>query len=647
MKIRHVRRALWHLAMVSLLCLLGGVGLAAAQASTEQAQTLLHMLDYIAVDYPEFVQDGAVLDQAEYAEQLDFAQHARLMLDQLPSHPDKAMLLDQADRLIALIQDKRPGDEVAALANQLRWHLIRAYHVEVAPKRPPDLRAAAALYQAQCAACHGPQGHGDGPAGAGLDPKPSDFHDRHRLDQRSVYGLYSTITLGVQGTGMASFRHLGDDERWGLAFYVSQLASSEADRQRGAALWQSGVGRPWFPDLASLATATANDVRAEHGEDGAHLLAYLRGQPELVASSGESPLARSVRLLRESLGAYRRGEVPAAQELAASAYLDGFELVEASLDSVARRLRMAVEAEMLRYRTLLKGREPVAAAEAQVARLQELLAEVQQRLEGTRLPAGAAFLSAFVILLREGLEAVLVLAAIFALLIKAGRRDALPYVHAGWMAALALGGLTWLIASYAVAISGSTRETTEGVTALVAAAVLLYVGFWMHSKAYAERWRTFLQGQLRDALSARTMWALALVSFLAVYREAFETVLFYQALWMQAAPAYAPLLGGLLTAAVALAVLSWLILRGSVRLPLGLFFGATSGLLALLSVVFVGKGIAALQEAGALPVDPVDLPGIPALGLYPNLQGLALQALLILLIAGVFAYTHYAAKATR
>jgi high-affinity iron transporter len=185
---------------------------------------------------------------------------------------------------------------------------------------------------------------------------------------------------------------------------------------------------------------------------------------------------------------------------------------------------------------------------------------------------------------------------------------------------------------------------TEGVTALVAAAILLYVGFWMHEKAYAERWRTFLHSQLGEALSARTMWALAFISFLAVYREAFETVLFYQALWVQAAPAYVPVLGGLISAAVALATLGWLILRGSIRLPLGLFFGASSLLLALLAVVFVGKGIAALQEAGTLPVNAVNIPSIPALGLYPTIQGVVLQALMVLGIASLFAYTRHRAQ---
>jgi high-affinity iron transporter len=185
------------------------------------------------------------------------------------------------------------------------------------------------------------------------------------------------------------------------------------------------------------------------------------------------------------------------------------------------------------------------------------------------------------------------------------------------------------------------------VTTLVAAAVLLYVGFWMHGMAYTERWRTLLHDHLQGALSARTMWALALVSFLPVYREAFETVLFYQALWVQVAPAYVPVLGGFVSAAVALAILGWLIFRGSSRLPLGFFFGATSLLLTALAVVFVGRGVAALQEAGTLPVNPVNLPSIPVFGLYPTVQGLVLQVLVALVIASVFAYTRHRAQYSR
>lgn len=633
--------------LLALAALLWSMNLVMAQTPPEPAHMIVHLLDYLAVDYPETVQDGAVVDQSEYDEQVEFAQQVQTLLSQLAAHPDKVNLLRLADELNNAIQGRRPGSEVTPLAQRLRWAIIGAYNVEVAPKHPPDWRLAATLYQAQCSACHGPEGRGDGPAAASLEPSPSDFHDRHRMDQRSLYGLYSTITLGVQGTGMSGFQGLSEGERWSLAFYVGNLDSSEPDVQRGAELWRSGMGRSWFPDLASLVTQTADDVRTTHGDDAVLILSHLRQSPEAVVSSQEPPLMHSARLIRESLTAYRQGQLQAAQDMAVAAYLDGFELIEAALDTVDKRLRMTIEAEMLGYRSLLKQQDAVATVGTAAERIQALLSEAQQKLAVTRLPPSATFLSAFVILLREGLEAILVLAAIFALLIKGERRDALPYVHAGWIAALVLGGITWLVASYVIAMSGSTREVTEGVTALVAAAILLYVGFWMHEKAYADRWRTFLHAQLQEALSARTMWALALVSFLAVYREAFEIVLFYQALWVQVAPDYTPVLGGLISAAVALALLGWLIFRGSLRLPLGLFFGATSLLLALLAVVFVGQGIAALQEAGKLPVNPINLPSIPALGLYPNLQGLVLQILVVVVIASLFAYARYRAHDTR
>ena len=630
------------LGILSLIALVWSVRLAVAQATPVQVWLILYLLDNVAAAYPQCVQDGTVLDQfqSEYGEQVEFSRRVSALLHQLPAHATQAGLLSQAEQLVTLIQDRRPGPEVSALAHRLYRRVIRTYNVEIAPKRPPDLASAALLYQDQCAGCHGLQGQGNGPVSASLDPAPSNFHDRQRMDQRSIYDFYMTLTLGVQGTAMASFRTLSEDERWALAFYINTLASSTPDLTRGAELWQSGIGRTWFPDLASVATATAREIHARHGDNGVRVLAYLRSQPHVVVSSSEALLARSSRLLHESLAAYRGGQQQAAQDLAVASYLNGFELVEASLDVVDKRLRMAVEAEMMRYQAMLKHQESTVTVAEQHKRIQELLTEATTLLARTRLSAEAVFLSAFLILLQEGLEAMLVLAAMLALPIKSGRRDALPYVHAGWVAALALGGCTWLAASYVIALSGSAREVTEGVTALIAAVILLYVGFWMHNQAYADHWRTFFQDRLRDALSARTKWALTLVSFLAVYREAFETVLFYRALWIQAAPAYAPVLGGLCVAAVVLTGLGWLILRGTVHLPLGPYFGATSILLVLLAVILVGKGIAALQEAGTLPVHSVSFPGIPALGVYPDLLGLLLQAGL-LIIASVFIYTYH------
>ena len=208
------------------------------------------------------------------------------------------------------------------------------------------------------------------------------------MDRRSVYSLYSTITLGVPGTPMAAFADLSDDQRWGLAFYVASLGDEEGGRRRGAAVWERGRDRGGFADLASLAMATAAEVRARHGEDAVAVLTYLRTRPDLAATPGASALVHSTRLLGESLQAYRLGRAREAQDLAVSSYLDGFELVEPSLDAVDRSLRVTIEGEMIRYRTMLREGSPISAVEAQADRLQTLLAEAQRALGGAGLGGG-------------------------------------------------------------------------------------------------------------------------------------------------------------------------------------------------------------------------------------------------------------------
>ncbi|MDH4134100.1 MAG: FTR1 family protein, partial [Gammaproteobacteria bacterium] len=184
---------------------------------------------------------------------------------------------------------------------------------------------------------------------------------------------------------------------------------------------------------------------------------------------------------------------------------------------------------------------------------------------------------------------------------------------------------------YVVDISGASREMTEGVTALLAAAILLYVGFWLHNKLQAERWKDFIETKVKSSINEGTLWSIALVAFIAVYREVFETVLFYQTLWVQAGEkGQQMVVMGFLSASVLLVALAWLIFKFSVRLPLRQFFAINSVLLYVLAVVFAGKGIAALQEAGKLPVSPIDIPAVNVLGIYPNLQSAGLQAVLVL-----------------
>lgn len=610
-----------------------------------QAEPIVHMLDYMAVDYAGAVADGKIADEGEYTEMRDFAAQVITQLKTLEARPQQAALLADAQKLAEAVDAKAPAAQVAQQAIALRRGLVSAYNLVVAPKRAPDLSTVATQYTTLCVSCHGITGHGDGVAAPGMDPAPSNFHDAERMHQRSIYGLYNTITLGVNGTGMAAFSSLSEEQRWALAFYVANLGADPAQVKAGEAHWQQGRGKEIFSGLREVATLDANEARTRGGADMAAVYAYLVANPQAAQSAQGSPIALSKQLLTQSVDAYTRGERDLAQRLAVSSYLEGFELVEAGLDTLDADLRIRVENTMIGLRTSMREGADSAAVQKQAEEIQSLLDQTETLLSGDGLSPGAAALSSFVILLREGLEAILVLAAVIAFLVKADRRDALRYVHAGWIGALALGIFTWFAASYLISISGARRELTEGITALVAAAVLLYVGFWMHSKAYAQAWQRYVREKLTGALSTGTIGALAGLSFLAVYREVFEVVLFYQALWTQAGPGGgAAVIGGFVVGAVVLAILSWAIFRYGVRLPLGLFFGISSALMAVLAVVFVGKGVAALQEAGHIAVDLVDFPRIALLGVYPTSQGLITQAVLILVIIAGFAWGYKDAK---
>ena len=638
----------WVRLWIAALALCGASVAAAATAPDERARTVVHMLDYVSVDYPAFVKDGKVLDEPEYQEQREFATQAIALLEQLPTVADKPALLGKARLLLARIDARAPGAEVSSLANGVRGDVIRLYELTVAPRQAPDLRQAATLYQSRCAACHGVQGRGDGPAAKGMDPRPSNFHDEARMSLRSIFGLYNTVTLGVGGTPMRAFTELSEADRWGLAFFVSAIRAQPEAVSQGGTLWAQGKGRAELGDFRSLVTTAPAEIAAK-GTDLSAVRSYLTAQPAAIQSLAPAPLELTRAKLAQALAAYRSADTEGARQFAITAYLEGFELVEASLDNVDAALRSDTELEMMALRAAIAEGQRVERVAEHIGRINALLDRAEEKLGGDSLSPGAAFASSLLILLREGLEAILVLAAIVAFVVKTGRRDALPYIHVGWIAAVVLGVATWLVAHYLLEISGANRELTEGFSALLAAAMLLYVGYWLHSKSYAQAWQAFIRDQVTAALGKRTLWAMAGISFLAVYRELFEIILFYQTLWLQAgADGRGAVLAGIAAAALLLAAIGWAILKYSVRLPIGPFFAVTAGLLVLMAVVFVGHGVAALQEAGVVEATRVHFITLPLLGIRPTAQGLAAQALMLAAIAaGVLAGRRQAGAAAK
>jgi high-affinity iron transporter len=610
-----------------------------------QAQRVWQLLDYIAVDYAGAIRDGQVVSDIEYAEMKEFSGTVAERIAQLPEQPARASLASQAVALRAAVEAKASPADVERQARALADALLQAYPMPRAPSQVPDLSGAAALYQQHCAACHGATGAGDGPAGAALDPPPMDFTDATRARQRSVFALQQVIEQGLTGTGMASYAQLPESDRWALAFYVGQFAFPQSGAARGKALWlQRADVRAAIPDLAALVQVLPGSIAGLDQAQSDEIAAFLRRNPAAVAASpvaaaGTSDNAKTIALgrarLQEGMAAYAAGDAATARDRFLSAYLDGFEPVEPVLAARDKALLAEVETAMIALRAKAAAGAPVAEVQAHVAAAQGLYDRAGIALDEQGAGAATAFVGSLTILRREGLEALLVIAMV-AFLRKAERTDAMPYVHAGWVGALLAGGATWLVATRLVEVSGASRELTEGFGSLLAAAVLVSVGIWMHGKSQADAWQRYVKARMTHALSRGSAWFMYMLAYLIEYREAFETVLFYVALWSQGN--HGAVIGGAATAALALAAIAWLMLRFSRRLPFGKFFSISAILMAVLAVVLAGKGVAALQEAGWLHLTLVPAPRIELLGVHPTLQGLLAQAAVLAMLVAGFAW---------
>lgn len=594
--------------------------LAMAEAPAE-ATKALHLLDYIGADYPPTVREGRVVDDGEYREQQEFSSVLAELVKNLPAHAERDALEQGVQDLRTAIDQRQDGPTIAREARQLGARLAVAYEVSQAPIITPDPARGAALYAQNCSICHGDSGAGDGPAGLGLEPAPANLRDVARLDQLSLFDLYNTLGLGIEGTEMPSFAdQLDERQRWDVAAYVASF-SAAPQAAAGATTW----------NLADLARQTPAEVAASHSAEAVAAFRAQRAQPPQVKRGPAQLLEYTASTLDKSLAAYRDGDHDQAYDLSVAAYLEGFELVESSLDNIDAQVRKDTEKALMAYRQSLQDGLPVAQAEQRLSQAKVKLDAAAKLLGSDGLSWSLSYISGLLILLREGLEAILVLAAILAFLRNTGQQSAVRSVNVGWALALVAGFATWAVAAYLIDVGGAQRELLEGCTALFASVMVLWLGVWMHDRRHAAAWQDYIKSSL---VGGGGRFGFALLAFFSVYRELFEVILFYETLWLQSGPAgHNAVLAGGATALVLLVGLAWVILRGSAKLPLALFFSINAALLCALSVVFAGHGIKALQEAGILGTRPVAFFEFDWLGIHADAYSLAAQALALSAIA--------------
>lgn len=623
-------------ALIVISTLLG----ASTARADEPARKLVAVLDYLGSDYKNAVQGGQVANRDEYNEMQEFAKRSLELFAQLKTadKADRASVEPTIKSLARHIANKADAKLISELASEAKEKLIAAYHIIPYPKKFPSLADGKKIFDDNCAQCHGRSGHGDGPGRESMNPKtpaPANFHDPERMAGLSPFKAFNTASFGVEGTAMPSFSALSEEQRWEVAFYILSLRFSADSVKAGAALLQSKKGLNGLINTATLATHTDEQLLeklkpyAMERSQADEALAYLRRG--VLEKKIADPLIAARTLLGEASELYAKGRKEAAYQKAVEAYLDGFEMAEPALFARDASFGRSLEGQFTQFRNAI--RQDATTEEIQKRRL-----EIERQLEqaAQMITAADAFSSYYtfansaLIILREGLEAALILAAILAMLRVMGATQAIRYIHLGWILALLAGLLTWLATETVLTISGQHRESMEGFISVFAAVALFYVGYWLHTRSEAKKWRAFIQEKVKDIVSTKKILGLVGISFFAVYREAFEVVLFYQALWLQGDSNHAPVIWGFAIGVATLVLASLAIFKLGLRIPLKYFFGATGTLLYIMAFIFAGNGIKELQAAGWVPSTPLHFPPqVPLLGIYPTLETISAQGFML------------------
>lgn len=633
--------------LLVLALALGAAVPAVAEAPAARVGALRQVagiLDYVAGDYRAAVSEtGQILSEPEYAEQRSLAADADALAARagLPTHdPLRASLA----KLAAALGERRPPAEIASLCREARGLVASLHGVELVPAGPARRVEGERLYRAHgCPACHGEDGGAQTEQAKTLTPPPASFLDPERVGTVSPHRAFFAIGTGVAGTAMVGYPQLTDAERWDLAFYVLSLRHPPEAVARGRAVFER-AGRPIDVSPQALSALGEEDVVARlrgrvPDPERDDVLAFVRAAApfESTAEASAESFGAAREAVAAALVAYRGGDRGEARRLLVGAYLDGFEPYEAALAARDPALVRDVERAMLELREAVAGAETVADVEAAASRVEALLARAGERPGD----ATTALVAAFTITLREGLEIVLLVGGLLALVRRQGLAHLVRWVHAGWLAAIPAGAATWFAAGSL--LGGLERELAEGIAALVAAVVLLGVTHWAIGQVTARRFMGAISDGLGRVAQGRTAAiGVASLSFVAAYREAFEIVLFFQALLLDSAGAEARVALGIAIGIATLLCVAFALRTLGRRLQPRPLLLLSSVLLALVSFAMLGKGVRALQEADVLPLHSLPLPELPVLGIHASVEGLVAQALGLLVI---FASTLVAPKA--
>jgi high-affinity iron transporter len=584
-----------------------GFAKATPEVAIEKVKKVVMMLDILTKEYKLAIKNGTVVNPAEYEESRIFLEQSferyQTIIGYMPNSKNAEALKTKFTGLRAAIKNKYDPSEITTSANAISSQLLNELGIEISklPTRAINIEHGKTIFKANCTICHGLTGGGDGPLSSKIDPAPAVLSDPKVTgnEHSTAYDNFQVISVGVANTLMMAWSEiLPEDDLWDVTYYIRTFSNKNLE-------------------LPVVTTTIDTD-----GTSG----------------SIKQAIANVIRVLNLSIEAFKAGEVEKSAEMAFDAYLS-YETIETGLVTKNKELGLRLESSFGRLRAEIKRGADLDHVEKINQNIQSDLQEAQKILE-LKVGFTGLFLQSFSIIVREGFEAILIVAALIAFLVKSRNKEKVKIVYQGVTLGIIASFLTAYIIHEVLNISMAKQELLEGCIMLVAVVVLFWVSYWLLTKIETQKWQSYITGKMTQAITTGNVFALGMVAFLAVYREGFETVLFYKALYLYAGEINNGIIPGFLIGCVFLAVMFFLINKIGVKVPIKWFFGFTSVLLYFMAFTFMGKGIHELQMGEAVSLTAAEFaPEISWLGMYPTWETFIAQSLLLIIFLVGVIYT--------
>jgi len=569
------------------------------------------MLNISAKEFEEGVADGKVVVAPEYEESKIFLQQATerflKISEEIKNQKEANKLNHLFPEILEMINNKVDSQKVWNKINTLNSTLLKTFEVEInkIPIAPVSIEKGKNIYEKNCSSCHGLSGNGDGPMAVKLDPRPAKLSDPKLTGDKNTvaYDNFEVINVGIANTAMKSWAGiLSETQIWDVTYYIRTFSNKNV------------LLPPVNQEINSIEKKETNSKKADQ------VISEVR------------------QLLLKSFEQFNDGQNDTAAETAFDAYLT-YEKIESNLITQDKPLGVKLESAFSRYRGEIKKGANI----EEVRKLQnEILLDLSKALELLidKVSFSGLFIQSLSIIVREGFEAILIIAALISFLRKSKNDSSVKNIHIGVIAGILGSFLTAYAVHELLHLSMASQELLEGWIMLVSVAILFWVSYWLVSNIDNKKWQKYINTKMHEALSKGNAFTLSAVAFISVYREGFETVLFYKALFLYAGNSTGGIIPGFFAGCIILAGVFYLVNQLGMRIPIKWFFGFTSALLYYMAFTFMGRGIHELQMGEQFPMSAAEfLPSISWLGMYPTWETFVGQAVLFILFVFALVYT--------